>query len=316
MHLRALIIGSAGFVGKYLIRHLRDDLHWDVIATKLESEKIEESHIDVYNLDILRETEISEVLNKTKPDCVFHLAAQSSVYLSWKNPDLTIDINVKGCIHVLDAIRKLEYKPRTLLIGSGEEYGYIRPDEIPIVESTALRPGNIYAASKAVQNMIGKIYADAYGLDIMVSRSFNHIGPGQAPDFVVSDFCRQVAEIEAGNSPAVIRVGNLKAKRDFTDVRDVVKAYAALIQKGKTGEIYNVGSGKAVSIEELLEKILSMSKKKIKIEVDERKLRPLDIPIIEADICKLQKDTGWMQEYSLDRTISDTLEYWRNMVKE
>lgn len=312
--MKALIIGAAGFVGSYLIQHLKQDLHWEVLATKMPHETIAIDNISIYDLDILDQKQVSQLLSELRPDAILHLAAQSSVGLSWKNPDLTIDVNIKGSIHVLDSIRTLDYTPRILLIGSGEEYGHILPTESPICEDTVLRPGNIYAATKACQNMLGKIYADAYGMDIVSVRAFNHIGPNQTPIFVVADFCKQVAEIEAGLIPPVIHVGNLSAARDFSDVRDVVRAYGLLLQKGKSGETYNVGSGHAITIDEILRKILLQSKITIQVEVDQEKLRPVDVPIIEADITKLQACTGWEPEISLDQTIKDVLTYWRNKV--
>lgn len=312
--MKALIIGAAGFVGSYLIQHLKDDLHWEVIATKLPQETITIEDIEIYNLDILKKDCILPLLQSIHPDMILHLAAQSSVGVSWKNPALTIDINIKGSIYVLDAIRELDYKPRVLLIGSGEEYGHILPTETPIHEETILRPGNIYAATKACQNMLGKIYADAYQMDIISVRAFNHIGPNQAPLFVVSDFCKQVAEIEVGQKEPVIYVGNLSAARDFTDVRDVVRAYGLLLQHGIAGETYNVGSGHAIKIENILNQILLQSKVTIQVEVDSTKLRPVDVPIIEADTTKLYQCTKWKPEISIDETISDVLDYWRNQI--
>lgn len=309
--MKALIIGAAGFVGSYLIEHLKNDLKWDIAATKMPMEQLCIPDISIYDLNILDTETVLPLLQEVHPDAILHLAAQSSVGLSWKNPDLTIDVNIKGTIHVLDAIKELDYKPRVLLIGSGEEYGHILPNETPIKENTLTRPGNIYAATKACQNMLGKIYADAYQLDIMSVRAFNHIGPKQAPLFVVSDFCKQVALIEAGRQEPIIRVGNLSAARDFTDVRDVVRAYGLLIQKGHSGETYNVGSGNARPIEDILQKILSCSSAAINVEVDSAKLRPVDVPIIEADITKLHNETGWLPSIPLDNTIKDVLDYWR-----
>ena len=310
---RALIIGAAGFVGGYLARHLKIAYGMDVAVTKLPHEVLEIEDATVYDLDILKQEEITSLLFKIRPDYIFHLAAQSSVGLSWKKPGLTVDINIKGSINVMDAARELYYKPKVLLIGSGEEYGHIKDGETPITEDNMIRPGNIYAATKVCQNMIGNIYARAYDMDIMMVRAFNHIGPTQAPMFVVADFCRQVAEIEKGLREPVMYVGNLSAKRDFTDVRDVVRAYALLIQKGSAGETYNVGSGHAVSIREILDMIISLSDKEIKVEVDPNKLRPVDVPIIEADTKKLKAATGWEQTISLRQTIEETLNYWREM---
>lgn len=307
---KGLVIGAAGFVGKYLVDEMCAN-GMEAYATKLPHEQFEYPNVQVYDLDIMDKEAIVALLFEIRPDYIFHLAAQSSVGLAWKNPGLTIDVNIKGSINVMDALRELFYKPRILLIGSGEEYGHIQPTETPIKESNLLRPGNIYAATKACQNMIGNIYSKAYDLELMMVRAFNHIGPGQAPMFVVSDFCKQVAEIEKGLKEPVMKVGNLAAKRDFTDVRDVVKAYVKLIQSGLAGETYNVGSGSAKEIREILNLIVSMSTVKIDVEIDPNKIRPVDVPIIEADISKINELTGWKPQIPLEQTINETLEYWR-----
>ena len=310
--MKALVVGGGGFVGPYLVRHLKDELGYEVTVTKTEKETLAMDGAVVKNLDILDKNQISELLNEEKPDYLFHLAAQSSVAYSWKNPTLTVDVNIKGCVNLLEAVKDADKKPRVLLIGSGEEYGHIKKDECPIIEDNVLRPGNIYAATKSCQNMLGKIYSDAYGLDIMMVRAFNHIGPNQTPVFVVADFCKQVADIEKGKQEPVIYVGNLSAMRDFTDVRVVVKAYALLVKGGKRGETYNVGRGHAVAIEDILKEIVSMSDKDIEVKVDEKKLRPVDVPIIEPDIEKIKKEVGWEPVIELRQTLEETLEYWRS----
>lgn len=309
--MKALIIGGAGFVGSYLIDYLQNNFNWSISVTKMHGLEFQMDDIDIYNLDILIKDDITKLLKAIRPDYIFHLAAQSSVALSWKDPALTIDVNIKGAVNLLDAVRELDYKPRILLIGSGEEYGHIKQEETPITEDNAIRPGNIYAATKVAQNLIGKIYSEAYEMDIVMVRAFNHIGPNQMPTFVVADFCKQVAEIEKGLKIPVIKVGNLSAKRDFTDVRDVVRAYALIMQEGKSGETYNVGSGKAIAIEDILKIILSMSDAKICVEIDKSKLRPVDVPIIEADITKLRETTEWQKQIHIEDTIADTLNYWR-----
>ncbi|MFR0986920.1 GDP-mannose 4,6-dehydratase [Frisingicoccus sp.] len=310
--MKALIVGAAGFVGSYLIQHLTTTYDWEIHATKLPNENLSVSDIHVHDLNILNIDEIRELFTKLKPDYIFHLAAQSSVALSWNNPQITVDINIKGTLNILDTIRALDdYSPRILLIGSGEEYGYILPDETPVNEQVTPRPGNIYAATKACQNMLGNIYYRAYGMQLIMVRAFNHIGPNQTSVFVASDFCKQVAEIEAGKKKPILHVGNLSAKRDFTDVRDVVRAYGLLIQHGKAGETYNIGSGHAIAIQELLDTILSLSHANITVEIDVARLRPSDIPIIKADIHKVHTATGWTPEIPLEQTLLETLNYWR-----
>lgn len=311
--MKALVIGGAGFVGNYLIERLSSDGH-KVYATCLANEKIENAECESFSLDILDKSAVKDILSDVKPDWIFHLAAQSSVSYSWKNPQLTVDVNIKGTVNILDAMRESGFdKTRIILIGSGEEYGYIREGACPIKETEPLNPGNIYAATKACQSMIGSIYARAYGMDIVMVRAFNHIGPAQLTQFVVADFCNQAAEIEKGNRKPEISVGNLAVKRDFTDVRDIVRAYELLAEKGVSGKIYNVGSGKAVLIEDILKLIVSKSTAEITVSVDKARLRPADVPVIEADISEIKADTGWETEISLEKTIEDTLNYWRNM---
>lgn len=314
--MRALIIGGAGFVGQHLINYLKVHTDWKIFVTKIPTENFKFVGIEIHNLNILEISEIDEVLHKIQPDYIFHLAAQSSVAYSWKNPGLTIDVNIKGTVNLLESIRKCSKKPRILLIGSGEEYGFIQDDEVPIKETNATRPGNIYAATKVAQNLIGVIYARSYQMDVIMVRAFNHIGPNQEPYFVVADFCKQVVEIEQALKEPVLSVGNLNAKRDFTDVRDVVRAYVQLVQHGEAGEIYNVGSGLAIEINQILQQILKLSKSKITIKIDSQRMRPSDIPIIEANTEKIFNCIQWKPEISLEQTLEETLNYWRKRIEQ
>ena len=309
--MKALIIGAAGFVGPYLAEAVRNNLKCETVVTKRPGTRTDIPGVQIRDLDIMDEGAILPLLQDEHPYYIFHLAAQSSVSRSWKDPGLTVNVNVKGTLNLLDAVRQLEYKPKVLMAGSGEEYGYIDPDEIPIKEEQFLRPGNIYAATKAGQNMMASVYAQAYNMQLVMTRSFNHMGPGQSPVFVVSDFCRQAVRIEKGLQDPVIRVGNLSSKRDFTDVRDVVNAYTALIQFGVPGETYNVGTGKAIEIRSLLDKIIELSSAKINVEVDKAKLRPVDVPVIEPDMTKMYKATGWTPAIPLEQTIKDMLDHYR-----
>ncbi|MCL2661780.1 MAG: GDP-mannose 4,6-dehydratase [Oscillospiraceae bacterium] len=307
--MKALIIGVAGFVGRHLVNELIDS-GWEVQGTRLPTEAAN-LDIPVYGLDVLDAAAIKGILKKTNPDCIFHLAAQSSVAVSWKQPSLTVDINVKGAVNLLEAVREMEKPSRVVLIGSGDEYGYVLPEELPINEETPLRPGNVYAVTKISQGKLGQVYARAYGLEIVIVRAFNHIGTGQTDTFVVPGFCKQIAEIEAKGNEGVIRVGNLEARRDFTDVRDVVRAYRLLADMGISGEVYNVGSGNAVSIGEILERLIGLSKAKIAVEQDSARMRPSDTPEIRADVTKLARCTGWKPEIVLKETLGDVLDEWR-----
>ena len=311
---KALVIGAAGFVGGYLIDCLRNEFGMEVTGTRLTNQNFTHEGAEIFDLDIMKKEDISALLEKIRPDYIFHLAAQSSVAVSWKNPQLTVDINIKGTLNLLDAVRELDYKPTLLLVGSGEEYGASGAEHGQINEETVPKPGNVYAATKATQNMLGSIYAKAYSLRIISVRAFNHIGAGQAETFVVSDFCKQVAEIEKGKKDPCLYVGNLSAYRDFTDVRDVVRAYAMLAESGKYGETYNVGSGHAIQIQTILDKIIARSTAKIEVKIDEKKLRPVDVPKIEADVSKIKKEVGWETRLSIDDTIGDVLDWWRERV--
>lgn len=311
--MRALIIGGAGFVGGYLVSELAS-AGWEVGATCLPSETLS-GECAALTLDILKKDDISAVLSDFRPDIVYHLAAQSSVAVSWKRPQLTAEINVIGTINVLEALREYGEGVRTVLIGSGEEYGFIREGSCPLSEEEPLRPGNIYAATKACQGMIGEIYARAYKMDIVMVRAFNHSGPKQADIFVISDFCKQIAEAEKGLREPLMKVGNLSAKRDFTDVRDVVRAYRLLGEKGVSGRTYNVGRGKAVDIQFILDTALKMSETPIEVVRDPARMRASDIPMIEPDVSLIRNDTGWQAEISMEKTIADTLNYWRENLR-
>ena len=313
--MKALVIGAGGFVGGYLISVLYGR-GIEVCATKLPHERINiygkiSAVFDTADLDILDEAAVTELISAEKPDYIFHLAAQSSVALSWKKPALTVDINIKGCINLLEAVRSTGLSPKILFIGSSEEYGFAANRPEPVDESVRPEPANIYAISKLTQNMIGELYCKAYGMNIISVRAFNHIGAGQLPQFVVADFCKQAAEISMGKREPVIRVGNLDAKRDFTDVRDIVRAYALLAEKGRSGETYNVGSGQAVSIRSVLDRIIELSGTDIKIEIDKERFRPVDVPFIEADVSKLKNDTGWERSIALESSLKDILEFFR-----
>ncbi len=311
--MKALIIGAAGFVGGYLASEL-SERGYAVSVTKLRSESYNGIAERVYDADITIPGEIAGVMLDATPDAVFHLAAQSSVKVSWKKPALTVDVNIKGTTEVLEACREMKEagRPaRILLIGSAEEYGKVRPQDCPIKEETVCVPANIYALSKLTQNHLGRLYNEVYGLDTVSVRAFNHTGPGQSSSFVLPDFCYQVSEIEKGRREAVISVGNLDAMRDFTDVRDIVRAYSALAEKGRAGETYNVGSGRALKISEVLCAVLEEARVPIKVVKDPARMRPSDVPLQVADISKLQSETGWSPRIELRQTVRDTLNAYR-----
>lgn len=312
---KALITGATGFVGRYLIDKLYSE-DYEIYGTTLSGDLYDDPRITMFYLDLTDYVSTSKLINQIKPDEVYHLASQSSVKLSWEKPQLTTEVNIIGTINLLESVKEYIPETRVLLIGSSEEYGQTFKHSKQPNEDEKCMPENIYAITKHTQNMIGKMYVKAYNLNVIMTRSFNHVGPKQSPQFVISDFCKQVAEIELlGNKP-VIYVGNLESSRDFLDVRDVVNAYFELLKSGTVGEIYNVGSGHSVRISDLLERIISNSSVNISVETDPLKFRPIEIEETIADITKLQNDTKWHQLYDLDDTILITLNYWRDRVKE
>lgn len=311
--MRVLIVGASGFVGKHLIDNLLVHGH-DVHACGVEPALLiptiprEQQHSGI---DLLDPGSLRRLLEITQPEWIVHLAAQSSVARSWENPVLTMRINIEGTINLLGALRNLEMRPRILLVGSSEEYGKVAEAENPIAETRHPAPMNPYAVSKYAQEQLGMLYTKAYGMDIVLTRSFNHFGPGQGRGFVVPDFCAQIVDIERGLAEPVIHVGNLDVYRDFTDVRDVVEAYRLLLEKGRSGEVYNVGSGKDHSIRQILAELIKISTKAITYEISPDKMRPVENKKIQADIRNITATTGWMPKIGIDATLRDSLGYWR-----
>lgn len=305
--MKCLIVGASGFVGGYLIERLQADGE-QVIATKLPNER-ESASVQWLDLNVCDADAVRSLLDAVQPDCIFHLAAQSSVKESWKKPQQTAEINIIGAINLFEGVRKSCPNAKIVVIGSSEEYGDIDYEK-NVCETVVPNPSNIYAATKFAQENIAQVYVNAYHLHIVLTRSFNHIGPKQSKNFVVADFCSQVAEIEKGNLPAQIHVGNLSAYRDFSDVRDIVRAYAVLSKYGADGEVYNVGSGKAVQVSAILQMILELSEVPIEVIVDSDKFRPIDTLKIQADITKIKK-LKWKPTIPLKETLMDTLEFFR-----
>lgn len=313
--MKALITGAGGFVGGFLAEHLLENEIevWGTVFNEDSSEDLSDKVI-FRRMDITQQSQVQAVLNECKPDYIFHLAAQSSAAVSWKKPQDTINVNINGTVNLLESIRELDINPRILLIGSSEEYGFIKPEDLPVNEKQELRPGNPYSVSKIAHTLLGEVYARAYNMDVVMVRAFNHIGPKQSPIFVASDFAKRIAEIEKGKIEHVLLVGNLEAERDFTDVRDIVKAYYSLIQKGHKGEIYNVGSGISYKIQYILDVLLSLSKTKIEVKQDPDRMRPSDVPVVRCDNSKLKNTINWEPSYSIEDTLKDVLNYWRGNI--
>ena len=311
---KILVIGASGFVGEHLLRYLSADTTLDVYATGYQKEVQELPSVKVMRLDILSAPDTESILRTVRPDTVILLAAQSSVALSFQYPELTMNVNVIGSLHVMEAVRNICPETTLLLTGSSEEYGAVTEDMMPIRETVRLEPRSPYAISKAASEQMAILYARSYGLKFVMVRAFNHIGPGQSPQFVVSDFAKQIAMIEKGLSEPVLYVGNLSACRDFTDVRDIVRGYKLLTECGRPGEVYNIGTGKSICVRHILDLLLGDAKVPIEVSVDQTKYRPVDIPNIRADIRKISTDTNWYPRVPVETSIRDSLEYWRRSI--
>jgi len=301
--MKVLVTGAEGFVGKYLIYHLLEE-GFDVVATYRDKKDF--PGIKSYEMNILDKEKVTEIITEEKPKYIFHLAAISNVKFSFEYPAITSKVNVEGTRNILEAAKKAGNLPSVLIIGSANEYGI--PKKIPLEEDSPLNPDNPYAVSKVEAEKLALEYADK--IRVLRTRSFNHIGPGQSEDFVVSSFARQIVKIERGKKP-VLYVGNLEAKRDFTDVRDVVKAYSLILDKAENREVFNVCSGKVYSIQEILDKLLKMTDEKIEVKKDKERMRPSDIPILQGSYDKLKEETGWKPEIPIEKSLRDTLDYWR-----
>jgi len=318
--MRVLITGITGFAGshlaEYILAHHPGVEVFGIVRWRSRMENVLDirEKVELIEADIKDIVSLQSCLAHVKPDRIFHLAAQSFVPTSWKCPAETFAINAIGQINLFEAALSLKLSPRIQIAGSSEEYGQVHPDEIPMKETNPLRPLSPYAVSKVAQDMLGWQYFRSYGLPIVRTRGFNHTGPRRGDVFVTSSFAKQIVEVEKGRRKAVIYVGNLEAKRDFTDVRDMVRAYWLSLEKGEPGEVYNIGSGRTCAMQEVLDTLLSLSKVKVKVEVDPKRLRPSDVPILLSDCTKFRKLTGWKPKIPFKQTMSDLLDYWRERV--
>ncbi len=317
---RILITGFSGFVGSYLAAACHAQYPQAALfGLSLNAAALPEAQGDIplicLEADLLDGAQVHQAIARSRPDLLFHLAAQSSVAASWAEPARTLQINAGGAIHLFEALRAEGLTPRIILVGSGEQYGLIASEENPIKEECQPRPANPYAVSKVAQDLYGYQYFAAYGLPIIRARPFNHFGPRQKESFVIASFARQVALIEAGRAEPVLPVGNLQARRDFLPVRDVVRAYLALVEQGHPGEAYNIGSGVARSIEEVLAACLELTDAPITTRVDPARLRPADVPLLVADTTRLRAHTGWQPTMDFKAALKETLDYWRAVVR-
>jgi GDP-4-dehydro-6-deoxy-D-mannose reductase len=318
---RALITGITGFAGSHLAEYLLAEqpdvevfgiYRWRSRMDNLEREVRQK--VTLVECDLRDYTSVHAALSQSRPDYVFHLAAQSFVPSSWKAPNETMVTNVIGQTNLFEGIRALGLDPAVQIACSSEEYGLVHPDEVPIREDNPLRPLSPYAVSKVAQDMMGYQYFESYGLKVIRTRGFNHTGPRRGDVFVTSNFAKQLATIEAGLAEPVIRVGNLEAVRDFTDVRDMVRAYWLAVTKARPGEVYNVATGSGITIQAMLDKLLAMSKVEVRVEPDPERMRPSDVVRLIGDATKFKADTGWEPRIPFDKTLADLLDYWRQRV--
>ena len=314
--MRLLITGITGFVGshmaEYALAHGAEVFGSSRWRSRTENIEHLRSQIKLIECDLRDLASVRGLLETAEPTHVVHLAAQSFVGASWQTPAETLSTNIISQVNLLEGIRRFTVAPRVLVAGSSEEYGFVCPDELPIRETNPLRPLSPYAVSKVAQDMMGYQYFMSYGLPIIRTRAFNHEGPRRGEVFVTSNFAKQVAEIEAGMREPVMSVGDLTPRRDFSDVRDVVRGYWLLLERGEPGEVYNLCSGRSWAIQQVLEFLLEQSRvKRIAVETDPARLRPSDVMILEGDSSKIRKATGWEVEIPFERTLKDLLAYWR-----
>jgi GDP-4-dehydro-6-deoxy-D-mannose reductase len=318
--MRLLITGITGFVGSYMAEHaLREGAQvFGASRWRSAMENIEHlrHRITLIEADLRDPSAARALLGAARPDAVIHLAAQSFVGVSWKAPAETFATNVLAQVHLLEAVRDLQPWPRILVAGSSDEYGLVHESELPIRETNPLRPLSPYAVSKVAQDLMGYQYWKSYGLPIVRTRAFGHEGPRRGDVFVTSNVARQVAEIEAGLREPVVAVGDLKPRRDYSDVRDIVRGYWALLQAGEPGEVYNLCSGRSWAIGEVVDFLLRASRVKgIEVQTDPARFRPSDVMVIEGDPGKAAQATGWKAEIPFERTLTDLLDYWRARVR-
>jgi len=315
--MRVLITGITGFAGSHLAEYILSNhsgvevfgiVRW---RSRMDNILHIQDKIKLMEADLKDMVSLRGVLADVKPDRIFHLAAQSFVPTSWKCPAETFAINAIGEVNLFEAVLSLNQTPKIQIAGSSEEYGQVFSNEIPMKETNPLRPLSPYAVSKVAQDLLAFQYYKSYSLRTVRTRGFNHTGPRRGDVFVTSSFARQIAEIEQKKRPPVIHVGNLEAKRDFTDVRDMVRAYWLSLEKGVEGEVYNIGSGQAYSMQEVLDLLMSLSRSKMEIKVDPARLRPSDVPVLLSDSSKFRTLTGWRPMIPFKQTILDLLNFWR-----
>ena len=316
--LRALITGISGFVGSHLAEFLLSHTDWQVAGTvygRLDNIEHLRDRLLLFPAELSRLEVTRFIVEETQPDAIFHLAAQPIPQLSRTDPWFTLENNIRAQLNILEAVTQLGLRSRVLVVGSSEEYGYIRPEDLPIDEETPLRPASAYGVSKIGQDYLGMQYHLSHGVETVRVRPFNHIGPRQRQGFVAPDFARQIAEIELGRRAPEVMVGALDAIRDFSDVRDIVRAYYLALMQGEPGEVYNLGSGEGHSVRELLEILIDYCGHPVKLVQDPQRMRPVEVPRVISDCTKIRACTGWQAEIPFAQSLHDVLDYWREQIR-
>ena len=312
--MRVFITGIEGFVGHHLARHLLTSGH-KVFGSYFDESSVGDlkDSCSLFRVDLRSGAGLHQALASAKPQCIYHLAAQSSPALSFRKPVETFEINVIGMVNLLEAIKSACPDTKFIMVSSCEVYG-LTDSKSPIDEEQDYNPVSPYAVSKISQEQLALQYFHTYKMNTVVARSFPHTGPGQPEIFALPSFAKQIAGIAKHGGEPVVSVGNLSAQRDISDVRDVVKAYGLLAESGKAGEVYNICSGKYITIQQALERLIEISGKKIEVRTDPQRFRPVDIPILWGNNEKIRQQTGWEQGYTLEQTLKDLYNYWLERV--
>jgi GDP-4-dehydro-6-deoxy-D-mannose reductase len=312
---RALITGIGGFVGRHLLAHLQEQ--GDEVSGLGRRSDLSglPASLSVSYTDLSDREEVERFVREMQPEAVYHLAAQSSPTASLGDPWATIGNNLLAQITLFEALLRAGPRPRVLVVGSSDEYGPVRPEDVPTNEDVPLRPTTPYAVSKVGQDVMGFQYYAQHGLPVIRVRPFNHTGPGHDARFVIPSFARQLAEIECGFVEPILRVGNLDVARDFTDARDMVRAYRLALVAGVPGDVYNLGRGRSIRVADTVQELVSLCRVPVQIRVDPALLRATDVPRQEADTRKFTSLTGWQPQIPWKTTLGDTLEHWRQKVR-
>ena len=315
---KALITGIAGFVGSHLAELLLSEGYevYGICRPRTKRDHIDHiaNQLHLEDADLLDSHSLYTTISRVKPEYIFHLAAQSFVPTSWVSTSVTLEVNIVGSANLFEAVRQADIDPVVQIACSSEEYGLVNENEIPIHETNPLRPLSPYAVSKVAMDYLGYQYYQSYKVRIVRTRGFNHTGPRRGETFAESNFAKQIALIEKGKQQPIVWVGNLEARRDYTDVRDMVRAYKMAVEICEPGEVYNICVGKAPKIGDMLNLLLSYSTAKVAIKQDSSRMRPSDVPVLVGDNSKFVEKTGWKPTVPFEKTMEDLLNYWRERV--